>query len=73
MWHPKMARKVSGLSRNGPQLCVFLVLIAGFFGLFVTVFTNDEMVYEMNHIWTADMKSSEAMIFAVMNAIFAIA
>ena len=31
------------------------------------------MVYEMNHIWTADMKSSEAMIFAVMNAIFAIA
>ena len=20
---------------------------------------NDEMVYEMNHIWTADMKSSE--------------
>ena len=28
----------------------------------------DEMVYEMNHIWTADMKSSEAMIFAVMNA-----
>ena len=32
---------------------------------------NDEMViYEMNHIWTADMKSSEAMIFAVMNAIF---
>ena len=34
---------------------------------------NDEMVYEMNHIWTADMKSSEAMIFAVMRAIFAIA
>ena len=31
------------------------------------------MVHEMNHIWTADMKSSEAMIFAVMNAIFAIA
>ena len=31
------------------------------------------MVYEMNHIWTADMKSSEAMIFAVINAIFAIA
>ena len=31
------------------------------------------MVYEMNHIWTADMKSSEAMIFAVMRAIFAIA
>ena len=30
----------------------------------------DEMVYEMNHIWTADMKSREAMIFAVMNAIF---
>ena len=27
---------------------------------------NDEIVYEMNHIWTADMKSSEAMIFAVM-------
>ena len=34
---------------------------------------NDEMVYEMNHIWTADMKSREAMIFAVMNAIFTIA
>ena len=31
------------------------------------------MVYEMNHIWIADMKPSEAMIFAVMNAIFAIA
>ena len=30
-------------------------------------------VYEMDHIWTADMKSSEAMILAVMNAIFAIA
>ena len=30
-------------------------------------------IYEMNHIWTADMKSSEAMIFAVMSAIFAIA
>ena len=28
---------------------------------------NDEMiVYEMDHIWTADMKSSEAMILAVM-------
>ena len=26
----------------------------------------------MDHIWTADMKSSEAMILAVMNAIFAI-
>ena len=34
---------------------------------------NDEMVYEMNHTCTADMKSSEAMIFAVMNAIFTIA
>ena len=34
---------------------------------------NDEMVYEMNHIWIADMKSSGAMIFAVMSAIFAIA
>ena len=34
---------------------------------------SDEMVYEMNHIWTADMKSSEAMIFALMNAIFTIA
>ena len=34
---------------------------------------RDEMVYEMNHIRTADMKSSEAMIFAVMSAIFAIA
>ena len=30
-------------------------------------------IYEMDHIWTADMKSSEAMILAVMNAIFAIA
>ena len=34
---------------------------------------NDEMIYEMDHIWTVDMKSSEAMILAVMNAIFAIA
>ena len=34
---------------------------------------NDEMIYEMDHIWTADMKPSEAMILAVMNAIFAIA
>ena len=34
---------------------------------------NDETVYEMNHMWTADMKSSEGMIFAVMNAIFTIA
>ena len=25
--------------------------------------------YEIDHIWTADMKSSEAMILAVMNAI----
>ena len=33
----------------------------------------DEMIYEMDHIWTADMKSSEAMILAVMNAIFATA
>ena len=31
---------------------------------------TDEMVYVMKHISTADMKSSEAMIFAVMNAIF---
>ena len=23
------------------------------------------MIYEMDHIWTADMKSSEAMIFAI--------
>ena len=30
-------------------------------------------IYEINHIGTVDMKSSEAMIFAVMNAIFAIA
>ena len=36
---------------------------------------NDEMIYEMDHkiIWTADMKSSEAMSLTVMNAIFAIA
>ena len=34
---------------------------------------NDEMIYEMDHIGTADMKSSEAMILAVMNATFAIA
>ena len=27
----------------------------------------------MDHIWTVDMESSEAMILAVMNAIFAIA
>ena len=31
------------------------------------------MIYEMDHIWTADMKSSEAMILTFMNAIFAIA
>ena len=31
------------------------------------------MMYEMDHVWTVDMKSSEAMILAVMNAIFAIA
>ena len=31
------------------------------------------MIYEMDHIWTADMKSSEDVILAVMNAIFAIA
>ena len=37
------------------------------------LFFNDEMIYEMDHIWTADMKSSEAMILAVMNASFAIA
>ena len=34
---------------------------------------NDEMIYEMDHIRTADMKSREAMILAVMNALFAIA
>ena len=37
---------------------------------------NESMIngiYEMNHIWTADMKASEAMILPVMNAIFAIA
>ena len=35
---------------------------------------NDEMIYEMDHIWNAVMKSSEAMrILAVMNATFAIA
>ena len=34
---------------------------------------QDEMIYEMDHIWTADMKLSKAMILAVMNAIFAIA
>ena len=33
----------------------------------------DEIIYEMDHIWTADTKSSEAMILAVMNAILAIA
>ena len=26
---------------------------------------NDEMIYEMDHIWIEDMKSSEAMIIAV--------
>ena len=31
------------------------------------------MIYGMDHIWTADMKSSGAMILAVMNAIFEIA
>ena len=31
------------------------------------------MVYEMDNIWTVDMKSSEAMILAVMNTIIAIA
>ena len=34
---------------------------------------NDEMIYEMDHIRTADMKSREAKILAVMNALFAIA
>ena len=29
------------------------------------------MIYEMDHIWTADMKSSEAVILAVIDAIFA--
>ena len=33
---------------------------------------NDEMTYEMDHVWTADVKSSKAMILAVKNAIFAI-
>ena len=32
----------------------------------------DEMICEIDHIWTADMKSSEAMIPAVVNTIFAI-
>ena len=31
------------------------------------------MIYEIEHIWTVDMKSSQAMILAVMDAIFAIA
>ena len=30
------------------------------------------MIYEMDHIWIADIKSSEAMILAVMKAIFEI-
>ena len=34
---------------------------------------NDELMYEMDNIRTVDMKSSKAMILAVMNAIFAIA
>ena len=25
------------------------------------LFINDEMIYEMDHIWTADMKSSVAI------------
>ena len=29
----------------------------------------DEMIHEMNHILTADMKSSEAMIIALMTAV----
>ena len=33
----------------------------------------NEMIYEMDLILNADMKSSEAMILAVMNAIFEIA
>ena len=36
---------------------------------FCNLISFDEMVYEMNHIWTADMKLSEVMIFAVMSAI----
>ena len=32
-----------------------------------------EMIYEMIIYWTADMKLSEAMILAVINAILAIA
>ena len=31
------------------------------------------MKYEMDHKWTADMKSSKAMMLAVMNAVLAIA
>ena len=34
---------------------------------------NDEMMYEMNHILNSRMKSNEAMILAVMNAILTIA
>ena len=34
---------------------------------------NDEMIYELDYILTALMKSSEAVIFAVGNTIFAIA
>ena len=30
---------------------------------------KDEMIYEMDHIWTTDIKPSEAMILALMNAI----
>ena len=33
----------------------------------------NEMIYEMYHILTADMKSGEAMILAVMNTTLAIA
>ena len=34
--------------------------------LLYKILSTDEMVYEMDHIWTADMKSSEAMIFAMI-------
>ena len=53
----------SFLETNSTDLSSFLLFS-------FTIAYNDEMVYEMNHIWTADMKSNEAMIFAVMRAIF---
>ena len=41
----------------------------------VTLFSliTNEMIYEMNHVKPADMKSSDAVILAVMNAILAFA